>query len=49
MKKLSKKILTGEILKLINEGINSIKEVILYNKNSFLNSIFSKKQIILKE
>lgn len=39
-----KQIITGEILKLINEGINSIKEVILYNKNSFLNSIFSKKQ-----
>ncbi len=39
-----KQIITGEILKLINESINSIKEVILYNKNSFLNSIFSKKQ-----
>ena len=39
-----KQIITGEILKLINESINSIKEVILYNKNLFLNSIFSKKQ-----
>ena len=39
-----KQIITGEIIKIINESINSIKEVILYNKNSFLNSIFSKKQ-----
>ena len=44
-----KQLKAGEILKLITEGIHSIKEVILYNRKSFLYSIFSNKQGLLQD
>tara|TARA_B100000900_G_C20587110_1_gene720041 strand:- start:448 stop:2193 length:1746 start_codon:yes stop_codon:yes gene_type:complete len=34
----------GEGIKIVNEGINNIKEVIIYKKINFLNSLYSKLQ-----
>jgi len=44
-----KQVVSGEILKLINESISSIKEVILYKKNYLIKNIFYKKQNLVQD